>query len=164
MQNYKHGNHTVWDCKYHLVWTATKYRYEMLAGDVGIRCKELLREIARSKRDVDLCWSVNRDHIHMLIEIHPNLALSRAVQCLKERVRANCCWCIVICVNDIEISIFVGKRVLGSYQVMTLRMRFGRDTSRISSSCWIRDLGCSAIFCKTGSFASPSYDELPLSK
>jgi len=38
----------VWDCKYHTVWAA-EYRYEVLGGDVGRRCRELLREIARSK-------------------------------------------------------------------------------------------------------------------
>ncbi len=48
MEDYKRGSHTVWDCKYHLVWT-TKYRYQVLAGDVGQRCRELLREIARSQ-------------------------------------------------------------------------------------------------------------------
>ncbi|NOX09280.1 MAG: IS200/IS605 family transposase, partial [Gammaproteobacteria bacterium] len=42
MQNYKHGGHTIWDCKYHLVWV-TKYRYEVLEGDIGLRCRELLR-------------------------------------------------------------------------------------------------------------------------
>jgi hypothetical protein len=45
MEDYKRGSHTVWDCKYHLVWV-TKYRYEVLGGDVGQRCRELLREIA----------------------------------------------------------------------------------------------------------------------
>ena len=34
-----------------LVWT-TKYRYQVLGGDVGQRCRELLREIARSKEMV----------------------------------------------------------------------------------------------------------------
>ena len=48
MEDYKRGSHSVWDCKYHLVWT-TKYRYAVLAGDVGQRCREMLREIARSQ-------------------------------------------------------------------------------------------------------------------
>ena len=82
MQDYKHGSHTVWDCKYHLVWT-TKYRYEVLAGDVGVRCRELLREIARSKEMLIYAGSVNRDHVHMLIGIPPYLSVSRAVQYLK---------------------------------------------------------------------------------
>jgi REP element-mobilizing transposase RayT len=29
MEAYKRGGHTVWDCKYHLVWV-TKYRYAVL--------------------------------------------------------------------------------------------------------------------------------------
>jgi putative transposase len=45
MQDYKRGSHTIWDCKYHLVWV-TKYRYPILVGDVGQRARELLREIA----------------------------------------------------------------------------------------------------------------------
>jgi REP element-mobilizing transposase RayT len=31
MEAYKRGSHTVWDCKYHLVWV-TKYRYPVLGG------------------------------------------------------------------------------------------------------------------------------------
>jgi hypothetical protein len=45
MGSYKRGSCTVWECKYPLVW-ATKYRYSVLGGDVGRRCRELLREIA----------------------------------------------------------------------------------------------------------------------
>jgi hypothetical protein len=48
MEAYKRGSHTVWDCKYHVVWI-TKYRYPVLGGDVGIRCRELLRETARAQ-------------------------------------------------------------------------------------------------------------------
>ena len=48
MESYKRGSHTAWDLKYHLVWT-TKYRYQVLGGDVGHRLRELLREIARSQ-------------------------------------------------------------------------------------------------------------------
>ena len=47
MEDYKKGAHTVWDCKYHLVWV-TKYRYRVLGGDVGQRCRELIRETARA--------------------------------------------------------------------------------------------------------------------
>jgi putative transposase len=84
MKDYKRGSHTVWDCKYHLVWT-TKYRYQVLGGDVGLRCRELLGEIAMSNEqgDGDLRGSINRDHVHMLIGIPPQLSVSRAVQYLK---------------------------------------------------------------------------------
>ena len=82
MQEYKRGSHTVWDCKYHLVW-ATKYRYQVLGGEVGHRCRELLREIAMSKEMLIYAGSINRDHVHMLIGIPPQLSVSRAVQYLK---------------------------------------------------------------------------------
>lgn len=82
MQNYKQGSHTVWDCKYHLVWV-TKYRYEILGGDVGHRCRELLREIALSKEMEIHAGAINRDHVHMLLSMPPNLSVSRAVQYLK---------------------------------------------------------------------------------
>jgi putative transposase len=65
-----------------LVWT-TKYRHEELGGDVGQRCRELLREIARSQEMIIYAGSVNRDHVHMLIGIPPQISVSRAVQYLK---------------------------------------------------------------------------------
>lgn len=84
MEAYKRGGHTVWDCKYHLVWV-TKYRHAVLGGDVGNRCRELLRETARAHEMVVHAGSINRDHVHMLVSIPPNLSVSRAVQHLKGR-------------------------------------------------------------------------------
>ena len=45
--------------------------------------RELLREIARSEEMQIYAGSINRDHVHMLISIPPNLSVSRAVQYLK---------------------------------------------------------------------------------
>src|SRR5438270_11518412 len=85
MEAYKRGSHTVWDCKYHLVWSTTKYRFVVLAGDVGQRCRELLRETARAHEMVIHAGSINRDHVHMLLSIPTDLSVSRAVQYLKGR-------------------------------------------------------------------------------
>ena len=68
MKDYKSGSHTIWDCKYPIVWV-TKYRYDVLEGRVGVRCRELLREIARHKEILIYAGSVNRDHVHLLIGI-----------------------------------------------------------------------------------------------
>jgi putative transposase len=68
----RRGSHTEWDCKYHLAWT-TKYRYQVLEGEVGQRCRELLREIARSREMEIYAGSINRDHVDMLIGIPPKL-------------------------------------------------------------------------------------------
>jgi len=50
---------------------AAKYRYQVLGGDLGQRCRQLLREIAMSKEMLIYAGSINRDHVHMLIEIPP---------------------------------------------------------------------------------------------
>ena len=75
MQDAKPGSHTVWDCKYHVVWI-TKYRFPVLGGDVGQRARELLREIARAHEMIIYAGSINRDHVHMLIGIPPHLSVS----------------------------------------------------------------------------------------
>src|SRR5215467_713295 len=62
MESYKRGSHTVWDCKYHVVWV-TKYRYPVLGGDVGQRCRELLRETARAPEMVVHAGSINREYV-----------------------------------------------------------------------------------------------------
>jgi putative transposase len=82
MLNYRKGSHSVWDCKYHLVWT-TKYRYPILGGDVGKRARELIREIALSLDMEIFAGALNRDHVHMLLSIPPSISVSRAVQFLK---------------------------------------------------------------------------------
>ncbi|MER8970706.1 IS200/IS605 family transposase [Mesorhizobium sp. M0808] len=74
----------VWDCKYHLVWV-TKCRYPVLGGDVGSRCRELLRETARAHEMVVHAGPINRDHVRMLVSVPPRLSVSRAVQHLKGR-------------------------------------------------------------------------------
>ena len=45
-----------------------------------MRCRELLREIAMSKEMIIYAGSVNRDHVHMLIGVPPQLSVSRAVE------------------------------------------------------------------------------------
>src|SRR5215468_1560083 len=62
-----------------------EYRYAVLGGDVGQRCRELLRETARAHEMVVHAGSINRDHVHMLLSIPPRLSVSRAVQHLKGR-------------------------------------------------------------------------------
>src|SRR5699024_8623566 len=82
MRGYKSGSHTVFDCKYHLVWT-TEYRYQILGGDVGMRGRELLRALARIKAMQIEAGSNRREHVHMLIGIPPHVSVSRAVEFLK---------------------------------------------------------------------------------
>ena len=40
---YRYGSHTVFQREYHFVWV-TKYRYQVLKGEVGERVRELVRQ------------------------------------------------------------------------------------------------------------------------
>jgi REP element-mobilizing transposase RayT len=79
------SDHTLWR------WTASTTLYGLRKigsrslGDVGQRCRELIRETARGHEMVIHAGSINRDHVHLLLSIPPSLSVSRAVQYQKGR-------------------------------------------------------------------------------
>jgi len=48
MSEYRHGSHTCFSIHLHLGWI-TKYRKPVLVGDVGLRVRDLIREICRNE-------------------------------------------------------------------------------------------------------------------
>jgi len=43
MMDYRYVSHTVFNIEYHFLWV-TKYRYQVLKGDVALRVRELVRQ------------------------------------------------------------------------------------------------------------------------
>jgi putative transposase len=82
MQNYRKTTHTTYDCKYHIVWV-TKYRKKVMSGLVGIRIRELVREICKTNDVEVLKGHVSEDHNHLFVSIPPHLSISKLVQYLK---------------------------------------------------------------------------------
>jgi putative transposase len=82
MENYRTSAHTRFDIKYHFVWT-TKYRKAVLAGPVGIRLRELVREVCRTNDIEILQGHVSRDHVHILVSAPPNMSPSKIMQYVK---------------------------------------------------------------------------------
>ena len=82
MENYRTGAHTRFDIKYHFVWV-TKYRKAVLTGEVGVRLRDLVREICRTHEIEILQGSVSRDHVHVLLSCPPNLSPSKVMQYIK---------------------------------------------------------------------------------
>ena len=65
IMGYRHGAHTVFEIHLHLVWT-TKFRKGILRGEVGIRARELIRQMCREV-DVEIMKGhVSKDHIHLI--------------------------------------------------------------------------------------------------
>jgi putative transposase len=82
MSQYRHGAHTVYEIHLHLVWI-TKYRRPALTGEVGLRLRDLIREICGQHDAQILKGHVSRDHVHLFVSIPPQVTISRLVQRLK---------------------------------------------------------------------------------
>ncbi len=82
MKENRHSGHTVARLTAHLVWV-TKYRKPVLVGPVGMRLRELIREVC-GRFDVHILKGhVSKDHVHLLVSIPPQVTISRLVQHLK---------------------------------------------------------------------------------
>jgi putative transposase len=82
MNEYRHGAHSVFEIHLHLV-RVTKDRKPVLVGPVGLRLRELIREICGAEDVHILKGHVSKDHVHLLISIPPQVTISRRVQRLK---------------------------------------------------------------------------------
>jgi len=82
MNEYRHGAHSVFEIHLHLVWT-TRYRKPVLVGPVGLRLRELIREICGAADVPIRKGHVSKDHVHLLVSIPPQVTISRLVQRLK---------------------------------------------------------------------------------
>lgn len=82
--SYRKTAHSVYDIKYHLVWI-TKYRKKVLKGQVGLRLRELVRQICTANDVIIESGSVQADHTHLLVSVPPNLSVSKLMQLLKGR-------------------------------------------------------------------------------
>jgi putative transposase len=67
---------------YHLVWI-TKYRKQVLKGDIGLRLREIIRQICNQEKVEINRGAIGTDHVHILLTIPPYIAVSRIVQHLK---------------------------------------------------------------------------------
>jgi putative transposase len=82
MRLYKLGAHTKTDLKVHLVWIP-KHRKRVLTGQVAIRTRDVLRQIALEHEIEIITGKVTSDHIHMFISYHPTQNVSKIMQWLK---------------------------------------------------------------------------------
>ena len=82
MKLYRKGAHTVFDLKYHLVWT-TKYKKPVLEGRIGTRVRDLIREICMTYSIQIIRGHVSKDHIHLFISMPPQISVAKIAQYLK---------------------------------------------------------------------------------
>jgi putative transposase len=75
-------NHSVWDCKYHVVFIP-KCRRKTLYGELRQYLGEVFRRLAQQKESRIEEGHLLSDHVHMLIAIPPKYAVAQVVGFIK---------------------------------------------------------------------------------
>ena len=81
-ERYRKGAHTVTDFKYHFVWK-TKYSYGILKGEIGLRLRDIIREICTENSLDIIKGNVRSNHIHILVRAPSHLSPAKIIQYLK---------------------------------------------------------------------------------
>ena len=84
MKNYARGSHTTYHHRYHLVWI-TKYRYRVLRGEIGLRVRDIISQVAEELGVKIINGVVSAEHLHLFVSIPPYLAVSDLVKKAKGR-------------------------------------------------------------------------------
>ena len=84
MTEYLHGSHSIFLIHLHIVWV-TKYRKKILAGDISLKLRKIIREICTFESIEIMRGHISSDYVHLFISIPPKVAISNLVEKLKER-------------------------------------------------------------------------------
>jgi REP-associated tyrosine transposase len=76
------NNHSVFRLNYHLIM-CTKYRAEVLTDKMSNRLREIFEYISPPYNISLKQWEHDKDHIHCLLEGHPNSDLSKFINVYK---------------------------------------------------------------------------------
>ena len=82
LKSYKSGRHVVYSSKYHVVW-CPKYRRKVLTDGVAARLEAILRSLCQEMEAEIIALEIMPDHVHLLVEIHPQFGVHRLVKRLK---------------------------------------------------------------------------------
>ena len=86
MSRFKTLSHTIWECKYHVVF-CPKYRYRIFAGEVGEYAKQQIYVLCKQKEMVEIMeLNLQQDHIHLVMSMPPKYAVSEVMGYLKGKL------------------------------------------------------------------------------
>jgi putative transposase len=75
-------NHSVWDCKYHIVFIP-KYRRKALYAELRRYLGDVFKKLAAQKESRIEEGHLLSDHVHMLIAIPPKYAVAQVIGFIK---------------------------------------------------------------------------------
>lgn len=82
MYEYNTQNHSVWECKYHIVFIP-KYRRKSLYAGIRKDLGDIFRRLIHQKECVLEEGKIMPDHVHMLLSIPPKYSVSHTVGFIK---------------------------------------------------------------------------------
>ena len=84
MSRFKKLSHSIWHCKYHIVWVP-KYRYRILTGDLKRAVYASIAKDIIYQRCELIELNIQPDHVHLLVMIPPKICVSDFVGRIKGR-------------------------------------------------------------------------------
>jgi putative transposase len=82
VSRFKKLSHTIWHCQYHIVWVP-KYRYKILTGPIRESMHEGIHAISGYAGCNVVELNVQKDHVHLIVDIPPKVAISNFMGRLK---------------------------------------------------------------------------------
>ena len=82
MAKWKRLSHTIYQCKYHIVW-CPKYRYRILKDTLAEFVEQTLRMLCQWKSIEILEMNIKDDHVHLILSVPLRLSVSEVMGMLK---------------------------------------------------------------------------------
>ena len=84
LMEHRSSSNVVYSCRYHVVF-CPKYRRLVLVDGVDERFRQIARQVADDLHFEIIEMEVMPDHVHMLLEVDPQLGIHKAVKRIKGR-------------------------------------------------------------------------------
>lgn len=82
MKDYTKSSHSIWDCKYHIVFIP-KYRQKRIYGTLRKELRDVFHRLTLQKECRIVEGYLMKDHVHMLLSIPPKYSVAHVVGFLK---------------------------------------------------------------------------------
>lgn len=82
MINILHKRNCVFQVVYHVVW-CTKYRKQVLVGEVAKYVGDLIGEICKGNDWAVITLEIQSDHVHLFFTFPPSISVATAIKILK---------------------------------------------------------------------------------
>jgi putative transposase len=81
---FQSNRNITYNCQYQVVW-CVKYRKKLLTGEIEIRLKQIVLEVANELQAEIVEMETDQDHIHLLIRCDPQFGIHKIVKRMKGR-------------------------------------------------------------------------------